>query len=56
MDWTFILTAFSRVSRSDDITIRMPVSLKEGLHTEASKRGISLNAYVLLLIERAHQG
>ena len=38
------------------VTIRMPVSLKEGLHTEASKRGISLNAYVLLLIERARQG
>ena len=40
---------------SVQITIRMPAALKEQLHTEANKRGISFNAYVLLLIETNYQ-
>lgn len=41
--------------KSVQITIRMPVTLKEQLHTEANEKGISFNAYVLLLIEKVHR-
>lgn len=38
-------------------TIRLPIKLKETLQKEADKKGISLNAYILLLIDigRQHQ-
>ena len=32
-------------------TIRLPAELKEELEREASKRGISLNSYILMLID-----
>lgn len=36
-------------------TIRLPAELKERLAQEASERGISLNAYILILIDIGHQ-
>lgn len=36
-------------------TIRLPTELKEILQKEADKKGISLNAYILLLIDIGHQ-
>lgn len=36
-------------------TIRLPTELKEALQKEADKKGISLNAYILLLIDIGRQ-
>lgn len=36
-------------------TIRLPAKLKEALQKEADKKGISLNAYILLLIDIGRQ-
>ena len=38
--------------KKEVMTIRMPFALKEQVHTEAAKRGVSVNAYILLLIRR----
>lgn len=43
----------------EQTTIRLPTELKEQLQREAALKGISFNAYVLLLIDkgrRAGQG
>jgi predicted HicB family RNase H-like nuclease len=37
----------------EQTTIRLPASLKEALMREAQEKGISFNAYVLLLIDKA---
>lgn len=41
----------------EQTTIRLPAKLKEQLAQEAKERGISFNAYVLILIDigRQHQ-
>ena len=39
----------------EQTTLRMPEELKEQLQKEAEKKGISFNAYLLLLIDRGHQ-
>ena len=36
-------------------TIRLPAELKEQLAQEASERGLSLNTYILILIDRGRQ-
>lgn len=36
-------------------TVRLPTKLKETLQKEADKKGISLNAYILLLIDIGRQ-
>lgn len=36
-------------------TIRLPVKLKEKLQREADKKGMSLNSYILLLIDIGYQ-
>ncbi len=36
-------------------TIRLPAELKEQLAQEASERGLSLNTYILILIDRSRQ-
>jgi len=38
-------------SEREQTTIRLPAELKEALQREAAKKGISLNAYILLLID-----
>ncbi len=38
-------------SEREQTTIRLPVEMKEELQREAVKKGISLNAYILLLID-----
>lgn len=35
----------------EQTTIRLPVELKEKLQQEAAVKGISLNSYILLLID-----
>lgn len=40
----------------EQTTIRIPVELMEQLKQEAEHRGISFNAYVLILIDIARQG
>lgn len=44
------------MKEKSQVIIRMPVDLKEQLHMEAGKKGISFNSYVLLLIGKARQG
>lgn len=39
----------------EQTTIRLPVGLKDKLQQEASKLGMSLNGYILWLIEKARQ-
>jgi len=36
----------------EQTTLRLPVELKEALLREAGKAGMSLNAYLLILIEK----
>lgn len=36
-------------------TVRIPQALLEDLRDEAGKIGVSLNSYILILIDRAHQ-
>ena len=36
-------------------TIRLPETLKEQLHREATEKGLSLNTYILMLIDKARQ-
>ena len=38
-------------SEREQTTIRLPVEMKEELQREAVKKGISLNAYIVLLID-----
>ena len=38
-------------SQREQTTIRLPVEMKEELQREAVKKGLSLNAYILLLID-----
>ncbi len=38
-------------SEREQTTIRLPAELKDELQREAVKKGISLNAYILLLID-----
>ena len=45
----------NRVSDREQTTIRLPAGLKEKLQQEAERRGISFNAYVLLLIDKGRQ-
>lgn len=45
-----------KMKEKSQVIIRMPVDLKEQLHMEAGKKGISFNSYVLLLIGKARQG
>ena len=40
-----------RNQEREQTTIRLPVEMKEELQREAVKKGISLNAYILLLID-----
>ena len=39
----------------EQTTIRLPVELKEQLQREAALKGISFNAYVLLLIDKGRR-
>lgn len=39
----------------EQTTIRLPAELKEQLQQEAALKGISFNAYVLLLIDKGHR-
>ena len=39
----------------EQTTIRLPAELKRELQREADERGISFNAYVLILIDKARQ-
>lgn len=39
----------------EQTTIRLPAELKEQLQREADMRGISFNAYLLLLIDKARR-
>lgn len=41
--------------RREQTTIRLPEELKELLQREADLRGLSFNAYVLLLIDKGLQ-
>lgn len=40
----------------EQTTIRIPVDLKEKLQKEAQEKGISLNAYILMLVEKNRHG
>lgn len=39
----------------EQITLRLPAELKEKLQVEAERMGISLNSYILLLIDKGRQ-
>ncbi len=39
----------------EQTTIRLPAELKEILHQEATERGLSFNAYLLVLIDKGRQ-
>jgi len=39
----------------EQTTIRLPKELKEQLQREADRKGISFNAYLLLLIDKGRQ-
>lgn len=39
----------------EQTTIRLPIKLKEELQREADRKGISLNAYILILIDIGRQ-
>nr|DAJ45466.1 MAG TPA: antitoxin [Caudoviricetes sp.] len=39
----------------EQTTIRLPAELKRELQREADEKGISFNAYVLILIDKARQ-
>lgn len=39
----------------EQTTIRLPAELKEKLQQEAARKGISFNAYLLILIDKGHQ-
>lgn len=39
----------------EQTTIRLPVELKEQLQQEAAKNGMSLNGYILWLIDKGRQ-
>lgn len=39
----------------EQTTLRLPAELKEKLQVEAERMGISLNSYILLLIDRGRQ-
>ena len=41
--------------KKSTVILRMPAERKEQLHTEAMKKGISFNAYVLPLIDQARR-
>ena len=41
--------------RREQTTIRLPEDLKERLQRQADRRGLSFNAYVLLLIDKGLQ-
>lgn len=41
--------------RREQTTIRLPAELKERLQRQADRRGLSFNAYVLLLIDKGLQ-
>ena len=45
----------AREMEREQITIRLPKELKEQLQQEANRKGISFNAYILLLIDKGHQ-
>lgn len=42
-------------NKREQTTLRLPPELKEQLQQEASNRRISLNNYILLLIDTGHQ-
>lgn len=39
----------------EQMTLRMPVEMKEKIDKEATRLGISSNAYILMLIDRGRQ-
>lgn len=39
----------------EQITLRLPVATKEEIAKEATRLGISINAYILLLIDKGRQ-
>ena len=39
----------------EQTTLRFPVALKKQLQEEAERKGISLNSYILLLIDKVHR-
>lgn len=39
----------------EQTTVRLPAELKEELQREAARKGISLNAYILILIDIGRQ-
>lgn len=41
--------------KREQITIRLPAELKAALEKEAAKKGISFNALILILIDKARQ-
>lgn len=43
------------IAEREQTTIRLPKELKEQLQAEAVRRGISFNAYILLLIDTGHR-
>ena len=40
----------TNLERRQNITIRLPVELKEAVHKEADRRGISFNALIVILL------
>ncbi len=43
------------MTKQEQTTIRLPAELKKQLRREADERGISFNAYVLILIDKGRQ-
>lgn len=39
----------------EQTTIRLPAKLKQQLQQEAARKGVSLNAYILILIDKGRQ-
>ena len=39
----------------EQITLRLPIATKEEIDKEAARLGISINAYILLLIDKGRQ-
>ena len=39
----------------EQITLRLPITTKEEIAKEATRLGISINAYILLLIDKGRQ-
>lgn len=45
-----------KVRDREQMTLRLPAEIKEDIAKEATKLGVSINAYILMLIDRGRQG